>query len=405
MNASRTLSWPVALCWLAVALDGFDLVVLGAVIPTLSKSGDLGFTDASLTTASTIGLVGVGIGAVAIGPLTDRFGRRISLIASIAVFSVLTVAVAFAQSSTQFTVLRFLAGLGLGACLPTALAFMSEHAPAGRGGTAVTRMMTGYHVGAVITALLALWVIDAFGWEAMFVIGGVAGLLTLPLMWAKLPESETYLRRTAEKPARTSDVVAGPYLRISLGLWVASFMGLLLVYGLNTWLPKIMGEAGYSITAGTGLLLVLNIGAVIGLLLAGAISDSRGNKPTVLAWFGLAAVFLALLSIKLELTVLVYAAVLLTGIFVFSAQVLVYAFVGHLYPPEIRGTALGMSAGIGRVGAIVGPSLGGALVTAGIAYPWGFYAFAVAALLAVAALATVPAHVRTRDAAAAPAGG
>ncbi|WP_231263327.1 MFS transporter [Nocardioides alpinus] len=133
------------------------------------------------------------------------------------------------------------------------------------------------------------------------------------------------------------------------------------------------------------------MGAVLGLMLAGRIADSRGNKPTVLVWFGLAAAFLALLSIKLESTALVYAAVLLAGIFVFSAQVLVYAFVGHLYPPEIRGTALGMAAGVGRVGAIVGPSLGGALVTAGIAYPWGFYAFAVAALVAVAALATVPA--------------
>lgn len=390
--------WPVALCWMAVALDGFDLVVLGAVIPTLSKTGALGFTDASLTTASTIGLVGVGIGAVAIGPLTDRFGRRTSLIASIAAFSVLTVAVAFAQDVTQFTVLRFLAGLGLGACLPTALAYMSEHARTGRGGSAVTRMMTGYHVGAVLTALLGLWVIDAFGWEAMFVVGGVAGLLTLPVMWAKLPESEAYLRAAGTTQAaapRSADVVRGRYLRVSLGLWVASFMGLLLVYGLNTWLPKIMGEAGYSIKAGTGLLLVLNVGAVIGLLVAGVISDSRGNKPTVLAWFGLAAAFLAVLSIRLESSLLVYAAVMLTGIFVFSAQVLVYAFVGHLYPPEIRGTALGMSAGIGRVGAIVGPSLGGALVTAGIAYPWGFYAFAVAAVLAVLALATVPAHVHT----------
>jgi AAHS family benzoate transporter-like MFS transporter len=393
--------WPVLLCWVAVALDGFDLVVLGAVIPTLSKSGDLGFTDSSLTLASTVGLIGVGIGAVAVGPLTDRFGRRVTLISSIALFSVLTLGLAVAQDVTQFTVLRFLAGLGLGACLPTALAFMTEHAKQGRGGTAVTRMMTGYHVGAVLTALLALWLIDAYGWESMFVVGGAVGLLTLPVMWLKLPESETYLRAVEAREqgnstvfVRSADVVKGGYLKVSIGLWVASFMGLLLVYGLNTWLPKIMGEAGYSIKAGTGLLLVLNIGAVIGLLVAGGISDSRGNKPTVLLWFGLAAAFLALLSIKLESTFLVYVAVLLSGIFVFSAQVLVYAFVGHLYPPEIRGTALGMAAGIGRIGAIVGPFLGGALVTAGIAYPWGFYAFAIAAVLAVLALATVPAHMR-----------
>ncbi len=401
-GAAIRSNWPILLCWVAVALDGFDLVVLGAVIPTLSRSGDLGFTDSTLTMTATVGLLGVGIGAVAVGPLTDRFGRRKTLISCIALFSVLTLAIVVAQDVTQFTVLRFLAGLGLGACLPTALAFMTEHAREGRGGTAVTRMMTGYHVGAVLTALLALWLIDDFGWESMFVVGGVVGLLTVPLLWLKLPESAAFLEAVATRDrgevsvaARSTDVVKGRYLAVSVGLWVASFMGLLLVYGLNTWLPKIMGEAGYSIKAGTGLLLVLNVGAVIGLLVAGLISDSRGNKPTVLLWFGLAAVFLAALSIRIENSVVVYAAVLLTGIFVFSAQVLVYAFVGHLYPPQIRGTALGMAAGVGRVGAIVGPFLGGALVTAGIAYPWGFYAFAVAALLAVLALATVPAHVHS----------
>jgi MFS family permease len=274
---------------------------------------------------------------------------------------------------TTFAVLRFLAGLGLGACLPTALAYMTEYAPRGRGGSAVTRMMTGYHVGAVLTAL----------------------------MWAKLPESEAYLavaRETsgggAAAKVRSSDVVKRRYLWVSIGLWVASFMGLLLVYGLNTWLPKIMDEAGYSIDASLVLLLTLNVGAVTGLVVAGRISDSRGNKPTVMTWFGLAALFLAALSIKIESGFVVYLAVFLAGVFVFSAQVLVYAFVGHLYPAEVRGTALGLAAGVGRLGAIVGPFLGGALVSAGIAYPWGFYAFAVAALLAVAALAVVPAHMR-----------
>jgi AAHS family benzoate transporter-like MFS transporter len=399
-NAARTHGlWPVVLCWIAVALDGFDLVVLGAVIPTLDKSEALGFDSASLTMVATVGLVGVGIGAVAIGPLTDRFGRRRSLITCIAVFSVLTLAVAFAPNVAAFAVLRFLAGVGLGACLPTALAYMTEYARPGRGGSAVTRMMTGYHAGAVLTAFLAIWVIPAFGWEAMFVLGGVLGLLTLPLMWVKLPESQVYLDAVADREngtattqVRSTEVVKGGYLRVSIGLWVASFMGLLLVYGLNTWLPTIMEAAGYSLDAGLTLLVVLNVGAVLGLLVAGRISDARGNKPTVLVWFGLAAVFLALLSIKASSSLVVYAAVLLAGVFVFSAQVLVYAFVGHLYPPQIRGTALGMSAGVGRLGAIVGPFLGGALVTAGVAYPWGFYAFAVAAVLAVVALVTVPAR-------------
>ncbi len=392
-SSARSL-WPIVLCWVAVALDGFDLVVLGAVIPELSATKALGLTPETLTLVATVGLVGVGIGAVAIGPITDRFGRRKSLITCIAAFSVFTLLIAVAPGVTSFALLRFLAGLGLGACLPTALAFMTEYAPPGRGGTAVTRMMTGYHVGAVLTALLAIILIEPLGWRSMFVVGGVLGLLTLPVMWAKLPESEAFLaaRSSGRAPVPVSAVVRGRFLAISIGLWVASFMGLLLVYGLNTWLPTIMGKAGYSTGDALGLLLALNLGAVTGLLVAGRISDARGNKPTVLTWFALAAVFLAALSIKLESTPAVYVAVFLAGVFVFSAQVLVYAFVGHLYPPDVRGTALGMSAGVGRLGAIVGPFLGGALVTAGLAYPWGFYAFAGAAVLAVIALSTVPRH-------------
>jgi MFS transporter, AAHS family, benzoate transport protein len=391
--------WPVLLCWLAVALDGFDLVVLGAVIPTLTETQALGFDSGSLTTAATVGLIGMGIGAVAIGPLTDRFGRRATLITCIAVFSVMTLAIAWAPNIAMFVTLRFLGGLGLGACLPTALAYMTEYARRDRRGSAVTQMMTGYHVGAVLTAVLAIVVIPRLGWEAMFVIGGAAGLLTLPLVWAKLPESQAYLEARqastsdADEAVRPTALLRGRLLRVSIGLWVASFMGLLLVYGLNTWLPEIMGAAGYSLGASLGLLLALNLGAVAGLLLAGRVSDARGNKRTVLVWFGLSAVFLALLSVKMESTVVVYAAVFLAGVFVFSAQVLVYAFVGHLFAAEVRGTALGLAAGVGRLGAIAGPFFGGLLVSAGIAYPWGFYAFSVAAVLAVLALLTVPADL------------
>jgi AAHS family benzoate transporter-like MFS transporter len=215
--------WPVLLCWVAVALEGFDLVVLGAVIPVIATSGALGFTESTLTLASTMGLVGVGIGAVAIGPLADRYGRRKSLIGCVLLFSVLTLAIPLAINVTQFITLRFLAGLGLGACLPTALAFMSEHASDGRGGSAVTRTMTGYHVGAVVTALVALKLIEPYGWESMFVVGGVLGLAVLPLMWVKLPESTTYLAaveaRADAKPTvvRSAEVVKGQYLWVSIG--------------------------------------------------------------------------------------------------------------------------------------------------------------------------------------------
>jgi MFS family permease len=135
---------------------------------------------------------------------------------------------------------------------------------------------------------------------------------------------------------------------------------------------------------------VLNLGAVAGLIIAGILADKHGTKPIVLLWFGLSAACLALLSIKVDNAFLLNALVFVTGVFVFSAQVLVYAWVSQLFPARLRATALGFAAGVGRVGAIAGPAVTGGLVAAGIAYPWGFYAFAAAGALAVLALVAVP---------------
>ncbi|WP_374111556.1 MFS transporter [Paenarthrobacter sp. UW852] len=413
MPSAHRSQWPVWLCWLAMVLDGFDLVVLGTVIPTLIKTGELGFDAVGATFAATISLVGVGLGALFIAPLSDTFGRRKLLIACVAGFSIFTIGVAFAPNVAVFSVLRLLAGLGLGACLPAALAYMNDYAPAGSAGKSTTRTMTGYHVGAVATALLAILIVP--NWRLMFIIGGAAGLVLLPFLWAKLPES---LREAApgasSQPTKAPaavvpsaessqaapktgfrDLLQKPYPLVAVGIGIASFMGLLLVYGLNTWLPQLMAAAGYPVSTGLTLLLVLNLGAVAGLFLAGFLADKHGTKKIVLLWFGLSAVLLAILSVKIPNEFLLNAAVFVTGIFVFSSQVLVYAWVSQLFPPRLRGTALGFAAGVGRLGAIVGPAVTGTLVAANIAYPAGFYVFAIAGLLAVAALVLVPREVKT----------
>lgn len=386
----RPRFWPVLLCWVIVALDGFDLVVLGTVIPTLLSTRELGFDAAGATAVVTTGLVGVGIGALAIGPLADRYGRRRSLIACVSVFSLLTLAVVIAPNVFVFGLLRVLAGLALGACLPVTIAYVTDLMPRERAGRATTLTMTGYHAGAVLTALLALQVIP--DWRLLFGIGGIAGLVTVPLIRLALQEE----RRSTQSDERHTvrRLVARPYLAVSIGVWIASFMGLLLVYGLNTWLPQLMHDAGYGSTDSLALLLVLNAGAVTGLIVAGVVADRSGTKRVAMAWFALSGALLAVLSIRLEDVTMLYVAVFATGVFVFSAQVLVYAFVTQLYPAEIRSTALGFAAGIGRLGAIVGPAITGTLVSAGLAYPGGFYLFAATAVLAVGALAIIPARSR-----------
>ncbi|MFE9745399.1 MFS transporter [Saccharothrix saharensis] len=394
--------------WTAVLLDGFDLVVLGTVLPVLLESGQWDITPASASVASTAGLVGMMLGAMAIGTVTDLIGRRKALIASVAGFSVFTLLCAAAPSIEVFGGLRFLAGLGLGGCLPTAIALVDEFAPERRRGRATTLIMTGYHVGAVLTALLGIVVIPSLGWRALFVIGATPALVLVPLMVALLPESGAFraegasagqasVRRVSVGRLSVGRLVGSLFRpgvrRATVAFWVASFMGLLLVYGLNTWLPQIMRAAGYPLGAALGLLLTLNVGAVVGLLVAGAVADRVGVRPATVGWFAASAVFLGLLSVKLP-TVGVYAAVFVAGCFVFSAQVLVYAYVGRVYDDGNRATGLGWTAGVGRIGAICGPVLGGALLTAGLAHPWGFYAFGLVAALGAVAVAAVGRGVR-----------
>ena len=277
---------------------------------------------------------------------------------------------------------------------------MNEYANRGRGGAATTNMMTGYHVGAVLTALLGIIIIEPLGWHWMFVVGALPALVLVPVMWRYLPESAAFLRVRAgladRSAAGTAPARANPIStlfhhglgRSTIAFWVTSFMGLLLVYGLNTWLPQIMKSAGYQLGAALALLLVLNAGGVAGLLVAGRVSDRIGNRRATISWFAAAALFLALLSIKLP-GVGIYVSVFLAGVFVFSSQVLVYAYVGHVYPASARGTAMGTASGVGRAGAISGPLIGGWLLTVGLAYPWGFYIFAVVAAIGAVCIALV----------------
>lgn len=411
-----TAGWVAPLAWTAVLLDGFDLVIMGTVLPSLLRYQPWGLNPGSATWLVTIGLIGMTIGALLIGYMTDLMGRRTLLIAAVTIFSLLTLACAFAPNPTVFAIIRFFAGVGLGGCLPTAIAMVNEFARGlGRSGRTTTILMTGYHVGAVLTAVLALIFIKTGpdDWRILFVWGAVPALVLVPLMIWKLPESPSWLltkgrRAEAEAIANANGIPIEPvavdtevdptdtsitwrtlfspvYLRRTLALAVTSFCGLILVYGLNNWLPTIMREAGYELGAAFTFLLLLNVGAIAGLLIAGWVGDRLNTGVAAVIWFYAAAVMLALLSIKMG-QVLLFFVVFIAGVFVFSGQVLVYAFTSANHPAQIRATALGFVAGIGRIGAITGPILGGWVVGAGITQPWAFYGASFFGLVAGSAL-------------------
>ena len=393
-------AWPPLICWFAVFLDGFDLVALGAVIPDLLDGEVLGFTSSSVTTVSTMSLVGVALGASLVGVTVARVGRRKLLVAATALFSLFTLLTAFAPSVELFGIYRFIAGIGLGACLPSALVIISEHMPAEKRSRANTYTMTGYHFGAVAASLVAL----AFSpnWHIPFLVGGILGLIAVPLMWWGLEDDTVQAPAPAavaeadQTQERKESIFSGRWRAITIAVWVGSFMGLLLVYGLNTWLPQLMRVAGYDVSDSIVMLFVLNVGAVTGLVLAGQVADRAGIRRTARLWFAMGTIFLALLSLQVPSAWLLNAMIFITGVFVFSSQVLIYAYINSTYPDSARPTAMGMAASVGRFGAIVGPLVTGALVTAGIAYPWGFYFFAAIGLLGLLAVWIVPNERKVR---------
>jgi MFS transporter, AAHS family, benzoate transport protein len=395
-------NWVQPLCWASVVLDGFDLVALAVVFPVLLGDHVWGLTPGSASAIATIGLVGMTVGALLVGTIAESVGRRRALIISVACFSLFTLLSAAAPSAAVFTVLRFLAGLGLGGCIPVAVTLVAEHkASRGQSSSATTLLMTGFNVGAVLCAMLGMVLVPELGWRALIVAGALPAFVLVPLLVRYLPESEVFyaVRRVERRPTRLgraalAEIFRGRLLRASLAFWVATFMGLMLIYGLNTWLPEIMHVAGYSLGHSLGFLLTLNLGAILGYLVGGRLADRRGARTATIAWFCGSATFLALFSLPLPEAAL-YVVLFLAGFFVFSSQALTYAYTQRVYPEHARAVGVGWTAGVGRLGAICGPLLGGALLSTGAAYPWGFFVFALVGALGAAAAWAVPAATTT----------
>jgi AAHS family benzoate transporter-like MFS transporter len=396
----RQLTWVVALSALALMFDGYDLVVYGTVLPTLmadpSQIGQLSAGQAG--TLGSYALVGVLVGALSAGAVSDRIGRRKVVLASITWFSLGMAATAFAQSIAVFGILRFLTGIGLGAILATVGALVAEFAPPERKNRLNAIVYSGIPAGGVSASVMAL-IVDPSGshWRILMAIGASPLILLLPFAIAKLPESQLWLdsrgRATGTSPAQEAvgfgALVRRPLVLPTLVLGLMSFSGLLLTYGLNTWLPKIMEDNGYGKAYALTFLLVLNGGAILGGLLASYVADRTGAKPVVATTFVLASLMLVLLPLGLPVGIL-FAAVAIAGVGTIGTQVLIYGLVANYYPTRARGAGVAWCAGFGRLGGIVGPIIGGALVAAGVGSTTAFQIFAGVALLGAVVAVAVP---------------
>jgi MFS transporter, AAHS family, 4-hydroxybenzoate transporter len=408
------------LCFLVVAADGFDTAAIGFIAPSLI--GDWNITRAALGPVMSAALVGLGIGALAAGPIADRIGRKAVLALSVFFFGVWSLASAHATTVETLTAWRFLTGLGLGAAMPNAVTLMSEYAPARSRAVAVNTMFCGFSVGLSLGGLCAAWLIPHFGWQSVLVAGGVGPIILTVLLLVLLPESAQFMvvrKRPAEKIARvlrrisndarlaegasvtfiaadksTDDadqsslglIVSRPYRFGTAMLWLAYFMGLMIFYLLTNWLPTLFKDAGFSAERAALTTSLFPLGGILGNLCLGWIMDKANPRRVNACAYVLAAALVLTIgrgvSDQFWLAVLIF----LTGTAVTSAVTSMSALAASFYPTRSRATGVAWMLGIGRMGAVAGAMTGGLLMSMGLQFGAVFTLLAIPAFIAAFAL-------------------
>ena len=406
----------VAWCLLIILFDGYDLAINGVVLPLLMQDWGLSAVQAGML-ASTA-LAGMMFGAMFFGSLADKIGRKKVIMICIVLFSGLTFAGGFASNPTEFAILRFLAGLGIGGVMPNLVALTSEYAPQKMRSTLVTTMFSGYAVGGVMAALLGSWFTPSFGWQIMFFIAGIP-LFLLPVIWKFLPESLAFIvKENKQDKARSIVRRLAPNLAVSestvfslpkvdvpesanvvslfrrgrttntLLFWLAFFTCLLTMYALSSWLPKLMMAAGYSMDNSLMFMMVMNVGAVVGIVGGGVLADRFHLKPVLMCLGIMGAIVMSLMGFQSN-QFLLYILVFLAGAASIGSQMLLYSYVAQFYPLAIRSTGIGWSSAIGRMGAIVGPILIGGLLGMNLPAHFNFMAVGLPVLITAIAVALI----------------
>ncbi|MDM0110398.1 MFS transporter [Variovorax sp. J22R24] len=403
-------------CALIIICDGYDLAVAGIALPSIMKEMGVSATNAGFMVSSA--LFGMMFGAIFLGTVADKIGRRRAIVICVALFSIFTAAAGLMREPISFSAMRFLAGLGIGGVMPNVVAQMTEYSPRRIRSTMVTLMFSGYAVGGMLAALLGKGLIEAYGWSSVFLAAGLPVLL-IPAILKSMPESMPFLIRSNKvdelrqiasrldpdyRPApgdhfalpREDKVVSAPISRLfqegrgfsTVMFWIAFFMCLFMVYALSSWLTKLMAGAGYSLGSALTFVLVLNFGAMVGAVGGGWLADRFHIKYVLVGMYVLAAISITLLGFRVS-TELLFLLVGLAGASTIGTQIVTYAYVGQFYPMAVRATGIGWASGVGRSGAILAPIVIGSLVGLALPLQLNFMAIAVPAVIAAIAVAMI----------------
>jgi len=380
----------IALCGLVILFDGFDTQAMGFLVPSIAEG--FGVPRASFGPALSAGLFGLMLGAMAAGPIADRWGRKSAIILSVLAFGVLSLFTARATSLDELIVLRFLTGLGLGGAMPNAVSLSSEYAPKRLQPMFVSAIFVGMAGGAVVASAVGRALMPIWGWRAVFVVGGLLPIALALVLLIVLPESLRFLaiigadrERMAAIVRRIAPEAAGVPLAPSAAserreglpvkhlftegraggtmlLWIPFFMNLLILYFILSWLPSLLSDAGMPVSAGINAVAAFSIGGIVGTLLQGPLMKAFGVYPPMVAEFIASVALVAIAAQIFASFELMLFVTFVLGISVQGAQAGLNVLAAMYYPTVMRSTGVGWALGVGRVGAIVGPLIGGAML-------------------------------------------
>lgn len=403
----------VAACFAVLIVEGFDLAMFGSIVPSLREYEPWGVDASMIGYMGAAAVFGMLVGALTAAVLVDRIGRKPVVVGAVVLFSVSMGLSALAPDPTVFLGLRLMIGIGAGAVMPTVAATLIEFAPVGRRSRNSALGFIGVGIGGMASAMLAVWLVPAFGFRAMCLVGALPLLVTVPVLIRWFPESPSVFEsrgRTAQAMAtrrryglndpEPADISEASRTRLSvvfgdgrgrgtLLFWTATFCCLLVTFGVSTWLPDLMRSGGYGLSGALWFLVALKGGSVFGVLIAANLADSFGQKPVVAVTSVCSALALLALTTMPPVGV-AYVLVAVVGLGTTGLQILINAFVGSYYPAKVRGTGLGLNLSVGRIGGILGPVYLGWLVSIGIGFDAKFYALALPAFISAVLLALVP---------------